>query len=83
MFLKNTAIRGRLQHLICIMLLAAAFAGCEEVITIDLEEGPERLVVQGRIEKIKEKQSSYQEILLSTTAAFFSDSSTPKVSARW
>ncbi len=80
MFLKKIAIHRRLQHFICSVLLAAAFAGCEEVITIDLEEGPERLVVEGRIERIKEKQSSYQEILLSMTDAFFSDSSTPKVS---
>ncbi len=80
MSFKKIAIRRRLQHFICSVLLAATFAGCEKVITIDLEEGPERLVVEGRIERIKETQSSYQEILLSTTDAFFSDSSTPKVS---
>lgn len=79
MFLK-ISISRRLQHFICSVLLVATFGGCEEVITIDLEEGPERLVIEGRIEKIKEKQSSYQEIFLSTTDAFFSDSSTPKVS---
>ena len=53
--------------------------GCQEVIQIDLEEGKKRLVVEGRIEKIKDKNSGYQSITLSTTNEYFSNSQTPRV----
>jgi hypothetical protein len=50
------------------------------VIQIDLEEGQKRLVIEGRIEKIKEKNIGYQSITLSTTSNYFSNSQTPRVS---
>jgi hypothetical protein len=53
-------------------------AGCQEVVQIDLEEGTERLVVEGRIEKIKSRTSGYQRITLSTTADYFVNAETPR-----
>ncbi len=52
---------------------------CQEVVTIDLEEGPKRLVVEGRLEKIKGRDSGYQWIRLSSTAPYFSNTETPRV----
>jgi hypothetical protein len=54
--------------------------GCQEVIQVDLEEGKKRLVVEGRIEKIKGQNNGYQSITLSTTSDYFSNSQTPRVS---
>ena len=53
---------------------------CQEVITIDLEEGPQRLVIEGRIEKDKETPSGYQAIRLSTTADYFINDVIPPAS---
>ena len=52
---------------------------CQEVIQIDLEEGKKRLVIEGRIEKIKGQNIGYQSITLSTTNNYFSNSQTPRV----
>jgi len=53
---------------------------CQEVITIDLEEGPKRLVIEGRIEKDKDNPSGYQSIRLSTTADYFYNEAIPPAS---
>lgn len=59
--------------------IAAAFltAGCERIIDVELEEGPTRLVVEGRIELVKEAPSGAQSIRLTTTDEFFSNVATP------
>lgn len=56
------------------------FWSCQEVIQIDLSEGPQRLVVEGRIEKIKGKVNGYQKIRLTTTSNYFSNQPAPTVS---
>ena len=47
------------------------------VVDVELEEGPSRLVVEGRIEKYND--SGYQSIKLSTTDEYFSNSDNPSV----
>jgi hypothetical protein len=53
--------------------------GCQEVININLQEGPERLVIEGRIEKIKGAEIGYQSIMLTKTDDYFSNTTTPRV----
>ncbi len=48
-----------------------ATAGCERVVDVDIPAPEPRLVVEGRIERIKEAPSGRQRIRLSTTAGFF------------
>lgn len=50
---------------------------CQEVININLEEGQKRLVVEGRIALYKEKPSTVQEIRLTTTSDYFSNTQAP------
>jgi hypothetical protein len=60
-----------------VLLLPIITISCQEVITIDLQEGPKRLVVEGRIEMNKENPSGYQAIRLSTTANYFINNDIP------
>ena len=50
------------------MIVAAT--GCTRVVDLDLTEGPVRLVVEGRLERIKSDVLGHQSIRLSTTDAF-------------
>lgn len=54
--------------------LAAALgaSGCERVVGLEIPEGPRRLVVEGRLERVIGNVSGGQVILLSTTAPYFS-----------
>ena len=62
-------------RLLVILISMAAFIGCQEIVDVELEEGPSRLVVEGRIEKYKD--NGYQVIKLSTTDDYFSNSDNP------
>ena len=67
-----------MKNLIAIILLiGSVFTGCERVVSIDVEEGPERLVVEGRIERHQDQTDVVQSIRLTTTDAFFSNARTP------
>ena len=69
------SLRGRA---VPVALAAAAMtAACERIIDVDLSEGPERLVVEGRIELVKEDPTGDQSIRLTTTAPFFSNAPAP------
>lgn len=59
------------------LLLALPLAACERVVAIDVAEGPERLVVEARIEAVQGAPNGRQSIRLSTTAAYFSNQHTP------
>lgn len=59
------------------LALVLSLSACERVVDIQLEEGPERLVVEGRIELVKEDPTGNQTIRLTTTDAFFSNSPPP------
>ncbi len=63
--------------LMCLTVLMAGTSACERIVQVDLEEGPKRLVVEGRIERVKEGPSGAQAIRLTTTDAFFSNQATP------
>ena len=66
--------------LIAVCLSVPVLKGCDRVVHIDVEEGPERLVVEGRIERHHDDPLIAQSIRLSTTAPYFSNESTPVVS---
>ena len=55
----------------------AAAAGCERVVDVDIPDPEPRLVVEGRIELVKNAPSGTQRIRLSTTAGFFDSRPTP------
>ena len=59
--------------LIAVWLSVPVIMGCERVVNIDVEEGPERLVVEGRIERHQDDRAVAQSIRLSTTAPYFSN----------
>ncbi|MEP6833079.1 MAG: DUF4249 domain-containing protein [Gemmatimonas sp.] len=61
-------------------MVAAAMlmlAGCERVVTVDLEEGPKRLVIEARLELVKGRANTNQRIRLTTTDAYFSNTTPP------
>ncbi len=60
-----------------ILLAALATAGCTRVVELDLDEGPRRLVVEGRLELRAGDRVGEQSIILTTTAAFTSGSAPP------
>ena len=66
--------------LLATVIISGLFISCQEVITVDLEEGQNRLVVEGRIEKSKNADSGHQRINLSTTGDYFINNTTPRVS---
>lgn len=62
--------------------LAVAFGSlllgaCERVVDITLPEAPERLVVEGRVERVRGITSGRQVVVLSMTTPFFSNSGAP------
>jgi hypothetical protein len=59
------------------IIISLFVLSCQEVVTIDLEEGQKRLVVEGRVSLYKEQDVSMQEIRLSTTADYFSNEAAP------
>jgi hypothetical protein len=50
---------------------------CERVVNVDLQEGPKRLVVEARIERVRGKVSGVQRIRLTTTQPYFSTTAPP------
>jgi hypothetical protein len=62
---------------IFISLIVLTSMSCQEVINIDLEEGEKRLVVEGRVALETGKSKSIQEIRLTTTDDYFSNSTAP------
>lgn len=52
-------------------------AACERVVEVQIEESERRLVVEGRIELVKEAPGGAQSIRLTTTDAFFSNRAPP------
>ena len=52
-------------------------AACERVVDVDVDEGPRRLVVEARLERVLGAVGSTQSIRLSTTGSYFSQSLPP------
>ena len=65
---------SRTQRGICSLLL---LTGCERIVSVNVDEGPKRLVVEGRILRIQGSNSANQTIRLSLTNAYFNASAPP------
>lgn len=63
-----------------LFILSSIFLSCETVVEVDLPQSQQRLVVEGRIEKILDKNSGYQQIRLSLTEDFFNQGLPPAAS---
>jgi hypothetical protein len=57
--------------------LAVALAACERVVTVQVNEGAKRLVVEARIERVQGNVTGAQVIRLSETNAYFDSSAPP------
>ena len=57
---------------ILIVTMVLFFTSCEEVITVDLETAPPRLVVDASIDWVKNTTGKEQKIKLSTTTGYYS-----------
>lgn len=71
---------SRTRQVSLLVLLAGmqlAATGCERVVGIDVDTGPERLVVEGRLEAVNGAPSGRQSIRLTTTAPYFSNAPAP------
>lgn len=55
----------------------ALLAGCERVIDLDVSQGPRKLIVEARLERILGTVSGAQAIRLSTTSDYFGDETSP------
>lgn len=62
---------------LCLLFLLAS---CERVIDLNVDEGPRRLVVEARLERVIEHVSSIQSVKLSVSSSYFSNS--PPIPAR-
>lgn len=63
------------------VMVAAAFgfalAGCERVVNITVPNAPERLVVEGRVERVNGVASGRQVVVLTTTEPYFRNEAAP------
>ncbi len=60
-----------------LIVLLGPLVSCEEVVDISLEQGPKRLVVEGRIEYVYENPEKVQSIKLSQTQSFYANQAAP------
>jgi Domain of unknown function (DUF4249) len=65
-----------MRAIIHVTLLLAPLA-CERVVGLDLPEGPRRLVIEARLERVIGRVNGNQSITLTTTAPYFSDAPAP------
>lgn len=59
------------------LVLLLATGACTRIVDLDLPEGPERLVIEARLERRQNDSSGRQEIRLTTTDRFDSESAPP------
>jgi hypothetical protein len=67
----------RLTRTLAAAALSLALAGCERVVTMEVAEGPRRLVVEARIERLRGRVTGAQRVRLTTTSPYFSTGSPP------
>ncbi|MCC6316080.1 MAG: DUF4249 domain-containing protein [Gemmatimonadaceae bacterium] len=60
-----------------LLALVPALTACERVVDVDVDEGPRRLVVEARLERILGNVTGQQAIRLSTTGSYFSGTLPP------
>ena len=68
---------GRMFVRLAIVLGCVVAAACERIVDVEVPAPEPQLVVEGRIELVKEAPSGRQTIRLGTTDAFFSNRRTP------
>lgn len=62
---------------IALCFFMGAILGCEDVVVVDLPEGPTRLIIDGRIERLRDSPTGNQEIRLTTTDDFYGAGAPP------
>jgi hypothetical protein len=62
------------SHILFLLPFAVA---CERVVEVDVDEGPRRLVVEARLERVLGNISGQQSLTLSTTGSYFSNALPP------
>lgn len=68
-----------MRNILTLIVLLAAICGCDEQIDLSLPTPPQRLVIEGRVEKIIGETDYDQQITLSLLNDFFDQSQTPRV----
>lgn len=66
-------VTRRLAALAALTMVTA----CERVVDVELQEGPRRLVIEARLERVKGRVSGDQAITLTTTAPYFDANPSP------
>ena len=66
-----------MRSILCCLPLVLALAACERVVDLEVPEGPRRLVIEARLERVIGRVNGNQSITLSTTAPYFSDAPPP------
>ena len=69
-----------LKYIVLFILTLSIFS-CEEVIEVDLDEAPPRLVIEASIIWLKDTPGTYQEIIISRTTPFYAEETEPVVDA--
>jgi len=67
------------MRIISFLMLALLLGACERVVEVDLPNGPTRLVVEARLERVLENVNGRQVIVLSTTGPYLSGVRPPAV----
>ncbi|MBC8089461.1 MAG: DUF4249 domain-containing protein [Phycisphaerae bacterium] len=62
---------------VVLALAILPLVACERIVSIDLSEGPKRLVVEARLERVVGAGPTVQRIRLTTTDAYFSNRTPP------
>ena len=62
-----------------IFVLSIVSTGCDEEVDLSLPPAPERLIIEGRVEKIIGETDYQQQVVLSTINDYFDQSQTPRV----
>ena len=65
-----------IKKLMFALIMIGIITGCEDVVSVDLNEGQERLVIEGSLIKLKGFGGNEQQIRLTKTRGFFEDSLT-------
>lgn len=73
--------RMMMSRMLAAMAVTVATASCTRVVDLGVEEGPVRLVIEGRVELIKGDQAGRQTIRLTTTDAFSAAGRPPVVTS--
>lgn len=65
------------KHSLYLLLTLLCLWSCSDTLDVDIDEGPVRLVIEGRIALDKDNPNGYQSIRLTTTAPYFGNQPTP------